>query len=230
MNVRTIVSVACVLVFSCAVSRADNPVFNDLANENVAWFVGYDKARGNGNKQGDLAIRLRLKSENGSDEQFTGTLVRYDRVAKVQGKDCYIQRRTGGTIVISGRASKLNAGTVRKPLRFKATGTYGDGSQVRTVTIQGVYHAGKKSDPNFPRNGAAFKNARLDDRLVIHIVDKVKGGGKTAGTGSHVIFASTVSGAQDDFIRLVADPCEEEPDIDILSEEICDAATPMYIP
>ena len=49
MNLRMTLSLSCLILLSCTVGRADNPVFNDESEQNSAWFAGYDKQSGNGN-------------------------------------------------------------------------------------------------------------------------------------------------------------------------------------
>ena len=200
-------------------------VFNDI-DAKKAWVVRYGKQTGQGNKREDLAVALRIhpvKNKDGDvvDGVFEGTLFRYAQV--IQNKKYIPRPGEAGKLKITGRVIN-NGNSDRKPIRIVGAGTYVTGEanpEIHVVTVVGMYHPGKKTNPG--------NSNRDDDRLVVKIRDKVTGG-KKGNQGGQNTEAAAADGTF--YVALFQDPlpCEEEPDTDILMEETVDPDQESELP
>jgi hypothetical protein len=196
---------AAALFFSIAQTNLEAANVSPINSPNKAWAIRYGKQQGQGNKRQDLAVMLRLKT-NG-DGQFTGTLLRFDRVTG--GKYKTAPDNPGRVTITGNYSAPGNANNLRKPVRITGVGSFVNGKGVaKIVYVKGLYHPG--NDPD----------SRDDDRMSVQIdVRDVKQRNKNRGLDG--INGDLESDMNVDFINFMQadDPCEEEPDTDVLAEE-----------
>lgn len=227
----------------------DNPAFNAA---NKAWLVRYGVADGARNKHEDCAVQLLLKNGNGWEDEdkkrwkIEGTFYRYDNASETEGK--YLRRpdSEAGKVEVSGWVSYVPKNSkTRRPVRFELTGNYD--SDKKKVVIKGFVHTGKK------------KKSTNDDLLTIRYLLKDNDSGNQGNQNTGVQPQPTpvrgtvnskvpckqcneeegmptfIDGQQLLPVALFQapnDPCEEEPDTDVLTEESYDPASedPDYDP
>lgn len=190
---------------SSTLQAQDNSPIN---GNKKAWIIRYGTEEGN--KRKDLAVMLKLRADGNG--KFKGTLVRFDRA---NGGNYLRMPGSEAKVTISGTYSQPgNPQNLRKPVRLVGGGTIvTPQGKIRVVVLRGLYHPGNDA------------SSRADDRLAVHI--KIKnvtgnnGNGNGNGTNADAPEAGvdTIDVAFTEFVAFFQDPCEEEPDTDVLSEE-----------